>query len=329
MRAVLIVNPAATGTTASRRDLLTHALAGQLELRVATTRARGHAADLAAAAGDADVELVVVHAGDGTVNEVVNGLLSRGPGPGVPKLAIVPGGSTNVFARAIGIDPDPTLATEQILAALEAGSGRRVSLGRVGERYFTFNSGIGLDAQVVRSVERERADGRGISNALHLRAAVREVLRSDRTRPRLQVELADRPAVSAHLLFASNVSPWTYYGSRPIRTNPGTTTDTGLGVFALTSMRMPQIARVAAQLVRSGPGPRGGAVLRGDDEPWVRVTADQPVAVQADGDYLGTWSEVLFSSVPSAIDVVLPELPGPPAECSRAHCADPEQPDPG
>ena len=153
MRALLIVNPHATSTTERRRDLLAHALAAEVSLRVEHTAARGHAAELAAAAVDDGTRLVVVHGGDGTVNEVVNGLLTRGVRPAMPLLAVVPGGSTNVFARALGIDPDPTLATEQILDALAAGRSRIVSLGKADDRYFTFNAGLGLDAEVVKAVD--------------------------------------------------------------------------------------------------------------------------------------------------------------------------------
>ncbi|MBM9468191.1 diacylglycerol/lipid kinase family protein [Nakamurella leprariae] len=341
MRALLIVNPAATATTASRRDLLTHALAGELSLRVAHTRARGHAADLAAAAADAGTDLIVVHAGDGTVNEVVNGMLARGVDAPRPQLAIVPGGSTNVFARAIGVDPDPTLATEQILLALASGSTRTVSLGRVGERYFTFNSGMGIDAEVVRAVEEERGTGRSISNAMHLRATVRQVVRSDRRRPRLSVRwrpnaagpvdpdassgaaveggsdgmletLAGGPpgtptesAEPAFLVFVSNVSPWTYYGNREIVTNASTRPEAGLGLFAVTRMSMPVVLGIARRMIRPVGSSNHRALLHHDDVAAVRVTADRPVAVQADGDYLGEWTDVLFTHVPQAVTVVV------------------------
>ena len=159
MRALLIVNPHATSTNERRRDLLAHALAGEMSLRVAHTKSRGHAANLAAAAADSGVDVVVVHGGDGTVNEVVNGLMYRGIRPDTPLLGIVPGGSTNVFARALGIDSDPTLATEQILEALAAHRTTTVSLGRAGDRYFTFNAGLGLDAEAVHAVEDRRHAG--------------------------------------------------------------------------------------------------------------------------------------------------------------------------
>src|SRR5919199_2237058 len=98
MRALVVVNPAATATTPKTRDVLLRALGSELKVDLAENAHRGHAHDLAAHAREDGVDLVVALGGDGTVNEVVNGLLSSGPGPEVPTLAVVPGGSTNVFS---------------------------------------------------------------------------------------------------------------------------------------------------------------------------------------------------------------------------------------
>jgi diacylglycerol kinase family enzyme len=305
MRALLIVNPHATSTNSRRRDLLAHALAGELSLQVAHTENRGHAAHLAAAAADSGVDVVIVHGGDGTVNEVVNGLMFRGIRPDTPMLAVVPGGSTNVFARALGIDADPTVATEQILEALAQRRSRVVSLGRAGERYFTFNSGLGLDAEAVHAVERRRHTGSSISNLLHVRMTIERYFRSDRRHPRLTLELPGRePITDVHMVFVSNVDPWTYFGQRPVRTNPGTDTSTGLGVFALTSMGMPTALRAVGEIL-SGRARNSKKIIRAYDEPWVKVHCTEPVDMQADGDYLGKKTEMEFASVPKAIRLVV------------------------
>jgi len=305
MRALLIVNPHATSTNERRRDLLAHALAGELSLKVAHTRSRGHAAHLAAAAADSGVDVVVVHGGDGTVNEVVNGLMYRGIRPDTPLLGIVPGGSTNVFARALGIDSDPTLATEQILEALANRRTTTVSLGRAGERYFTFNAGLGLDAEAVHAVEDRRHAGSAISNAMHVRMTVLQYLKSDRRRPRLTLELPGRePIADVHMVFVSNVDPWTYFGNRPVRTNPGTSVSSGLGVFALTSMGIPTTIRASTELL-TGRGGQSRTIIRATDEPWATVRCSSPVDMQADGDYLGKKTLMEFTSVANALRLVL------------------------
>ncbi len=310
MHAMLIVNPHATSTTERRRDLLTHALAGEVRLRVEHTHGRGHAAELAAKATEDGVDMVVVHGGDGTVNEVANGLLAGGLRPDLPMLAIVPGGSTNVFARAVGIDPDPTAATEQILEALSTRRDPRTfSVGRAGRRYFTFNAGIGIDADVVRRVEEHRAAGRRISNALHVREAIAAYrARDHRSGPLIVTLPGDDPIPECHVAFVSNVDPWTYLGNRPIHTNPETSPDGGLGVFVSRSMRLPTVVSAVRQLLRSRPGrgPHGRQLIRVDDVAWVRAaSAAGPIGVQTDGDYLGEFDEVEFVSVPDAVRVVI------------------------
>ena len=121
MRALLVVNPMATATTERMRDVLTHALASETKLDVVQTQARGHATSLAREAVADRLDVVVALGGDGTVNEVVNGLLADGPAAGLPALAVVPGGNANVFARALGLPASPVEATGLLLDALRSG----------------------------------------------------------------------------------------------------------------------------------------------------------------------------------------------------------------
>src|SRR5205823_1644621 len=186
MRALLVVNPKATTTTRGAREVLVRALASELKVDVVETGYRGHAAALALRAARDGVDLVAALGGDGTINEVVNGLLTDGPGPGTPALAIVPGGSTNVFSRALGQSQNPIEATADILDALRAaaggeqegtagrvaGLGRPIGLGKAGSRWFTFSAGLGFDAEVVHRMERRRRAGRPISHMRYVRAAV-------------------------------------------------------------------------------------------------------------------------------------------------------------
>ena len=112
MRAVLIVNPNATSTTPAGRDLLAHALESRVKLTVAHTDHRGHAIEIARDAARDGIDVLIIHGGDGTVNEVVNGILGEvGVDGTAPAVGVVPGGSANVFARALGISPDPIAAT--------------------------------------------------------------------------------------------------------------------------------------------------------------------------------------------------------------------------
>jgi diacylglycerol kinase family enzyme len=314
VRAVLIVNPNATSTTAAGRDLLAHALESRVKLTVAHTDHRDHATEIARAAAEDGVDVVIVHGGDGTVNEVVNGVLGR-PGEPVsrraPAVAVVPGGSANVFARSLGISPDPIEATNQLIDVLSdhrrGGAWRRIGLMDCGERWVVFTAGMGVDGQVVAAVEAQRAKGRKVTASRYIRVAVREVLRSTRHEPVMTLELPDHePQTGVHFVFVSNSSPWTYANGRPVWTNPTTTFETGLGVFATTSMKVLPSLRLVRQMLSKRPSPKAKQLIRDDDVAWVRVLADMPVATQVDGEYVGLRQEMTFTSVPDALSVVAP-----------------------
>ena len=312
MRALLVVNPNATTTTAAGRDVLAHALASELKLDVLVTRYRGHAAEATAQAVRDGVELLVAHGGDGTVNEVANGMLQGTGGPVAarpgagPALAVVPGGSANVFARALGIPRDPVEATAQVLRALAAGRSRLVGLGRADDRWFTFNAGMGWDADVVAEVERMRFRGLAATPLRYAATALRQYYRQWRHPRPLVVEVpGELPPTEVQVVFVSNTSTWTYLGSRAVHTNPGASFSTGLGLFALRSLGLGTVGPVLHQILRSDGDPRGRTVVRDDAVALVRVSSEVPVALQLDGDHLGERSEVEFLSVPEALRVVV------------------------
>jgi diacylglycerol kinase family enzyme len=320
VRAVLIVNPNATSTTAAGRDLLAHALESRVRLTVAHTDHRGHAIDIAQQAARDGVDLVIVHGGDGTVNEVVNGLLGK-PGPlpigPVPAVAVVPGGSANVFARTLGIPHDPVDATNQLIDLLgeyqRTRTWRRIGLIDAGERWAVFSAGMGVDGEVVAAVEARRSKNRGVTMNRYVRAAVPAVLASSRREPTLTVHMPDRePLTGVHFVFVSNSSPWTYANTRPVWTNPGTSYETGLGVFATTSMNVWANLRLVRQMLSRKPKLKARHLIREDDLACVRVTSgDAPIASQIDGDYLGLRTDITFRSVPAALGVAAPVAKDP------------------
>jgi diacylglycerol kinase family enzyme len=315
VRAVLIVNPNATSTTPAGRDLLAHALESRVKLTVAHTDHRGHAIEIARDAARDGVDVLIVHGGDGTVNEVVNGILGEaGPGGPTPAVGVVPGGSANVFARALGISTDPIVATNQLVDLLSVyrrgKSWRRIGLMDCGERWCVFTAGMGVDGDVVAAVEAQRDKGRTVTASRYIRVAIREVLASARKEPLLTLHLPNREPVSGvHFAFVSNSSPWTYANARPVWTNPTTTFETGLGVFATTSMNVWANLGLVRRMVSKKPRIEAKHLIRDDDLPWVRVTSDTPVACQIDGDYVGPRRTMTFTAVRDALGVV-----GPPAK---------------
>lgn len=309
MRALLVVNPKATTTTPRARDVLVSALSNDLKVDVVTTTHRGHAAELGEQARRDGLDAVVVLGGDGTVNELINGLLREGVRPDLPALGIVPGGSTNVFARALGLPIDPVEATGAVLAALRGGQTRKIGLGLADDRYFTFTAGLGLDADAVRVVELARARGRRSTPALYASSALRRFFRTDRRHPALTLRFPEaEPVEGMFMAVVSNAWPWTYIGDRPVVMTTTAAFEAGLDVVALRRMRtVPTLLAAARMLTKGGIG--GRSVCTWPDLGEVTVTASVPQPFQLDGDYLGVRESVCFRSVPGALRLiaVLPE----------------------
>jgi diacylglycerol kinase family enzyme len=321
MRALLVANPAATTTTRKVRDVLVRALSSELKVDVAETTHRGHARELAAQATAEGVDVVVTLGGDGTVNEAADGLLATGPGPHVPTLAVVPGGSTNVFSRALGRSRDPVEATGEILDSLRAGRTRLVPLGIASAltgdpgtdegwtvpRWFVFAAGMGFDADVISRVEAQRARGRRSTGALYVRCAVASfLLGRDRRRPPLTLARpGESPVDGLFLALVSNVSPWTYLGARPVNPSPEASLDTGLDVFAMGRVGVVRMLNHVRQTMAAQPDPRGRGVHRWHDLDELELTASRPQGWQLDGEHLGVATGLRVRSVPGALRVVV------------------------
>ncbi|WP_346619843.1 diacylglycerol kinase family protein [Blastococcus montanus] len=340
MRALVVVNPAATTTTAKMRNVLVGALASELKVDVAETAHRGHARELSAQAAAEGIDIVVSLGGDGTVNEVVNGLLTDGPRPGLPALAVVPGGSTNVFSRALGRSRDPVEATAELLASLRAGRTRLVSLGTASAtgtstaavtgvapavaeavaradaaadapgwsepRWFVFAAGFGFDAEVIARVEARRAQGRRSTGALYVREGTNAFLFGrERRRPAMTLQLPGEPPLEElFLCLVSNVSPWTYLGARPVNPTPEASFETGLDVFALGRTGTVRMLRALRQTMRPEPDLRGRGLHRFHDLQEFTLTASRPQGWQLDGDHLGTATGMRVRNVPDALRVI-------------------------
>ncbi|MEU6075531.1 diacylglycerol kinase family protein [Micromonospora sp. NPDC047074] len=315
MRAVLVVNPKATTTSERSRDVLVRALRSEVDLSVRYTRRRGHATALAREAAEEGVDVVVTLGGDGTVNEVVNGLMTAQPptmptgdtpAERLPALATVPGGSTNVFARALGLPRDWPDGASMILEGLRLGRHRTIGLGRADDRYFTFCAGFGIDAAVIHRVEQARRKGRVSTPALYFRStAAQYFLNSDRRHPAISLERPGEPAEEElATAIIQNTAPWTYLGDREVNPNPEASFDLGLDVLALRQLRVASTTRTVTQFFSRTPDPRGRQVLRLHDLDEFTLLSGRPQAFQLDGDYLGEREKVRFTSIPAALRVI-------------------------
>jgi diacylglycerol kinase family enzyme len=283
MRALLVVNPKATATNPQLRDILARALSSEVKLDVAETTTRGHATELAREAVADDLDLVVVLGGDGTVNEAVNGVACSGTA-----LAVVPGGSANVFARALGMTPSAIEATSEILEAVRSDRRRTINLGRVNRRYFTFCAGVGIDAEVVHAVEGHRKAGKPATPGLYVRTALRHFFTElERKDPALTIDVGEERIEPVFNVVAANASPWTYFGDRPVNPCPQADFESALELLALKRMRTAGTLRLVRQMFSKRANIHGRHLVQRHAVDAFRVTASRPTALQVDGDYLG------------------------------------------
>jgi diacylglycerol kinase family enzyme len=309
MRALVIANPNATAMSPRTREVIVRALGSELKVDLAETHSRGHAADLAAQARADEFDLVVAVGGDGTVNEVVTGLLRDGVGSDSPTLAVVPGGNANVFARALGLPAEPIEATGAVIERLRAHRERTIGLGRLeaGElhRWFTFCAGFGLDAEIVREVEKRRRAGAKATPALFMRTGLRQFVRTDRRHAAITLITPDaEPVESLFMTIVTNTTPWTYFGDRPLEPTPLASFDSGLDAFSLRRLGALSTGNSLRQLLVGGPTPHGRHIDSRHDLPTMTLRASRPTPVEVDGEYLGEYTDIALSSVPAALAVI-------------------------
>jgi len=306
VRVLLIVNASASSVTARSRVVIQKALASDHDLAVAETSRRGHAIRLAQGAASDGVGAVVVLGGDGTLNEAANGLAGTSTA-----LGVLPGGSTNVFARTIGLTNDPIEATGELLAALaRPASIRTIGLGSLNGRYFLFNAGIGFDAAVISHVERRSGLKRWASHPLFVYAGFATWFASrDRSGPRLSVEFPDGSRLTnGYFVLALNTDPYTFLGNRPLHIAPEATLDRGMALATFQTLSFVPFLRIVGSALGYGRpiGTHRKLDLRTDLDAFCVRAKGEALPYQVDGDYLGELTEGRFSHEPDALRLVMP-----------------------
>src|SRR5690349_16695333 len=209
-RMLVIVNPYATTMSDRLKHLVVYALQGRYDVRAVDTQRRGHAIELCREAAQEGYDVVVAFGGDGTVNEAANGLA----GSGTP-LTVLPGGSTNVYCRTLGIPEDVVDATEHLLRMADEFEPRRVDLGRANGRAFVSSCGVGLDASVVERVDAHPKLKTRLSEYYFTYAALATFNRRYLVKPPRMRVRAGGTELTAVTAIAQVSDPYTYFASRP------------------------------------------------------------------------------------------------------------------
>jgi diacylglycerol kinase family enzyme len=310
VRILLVANPRATSTTERTRDRVIAILAEHADVRAGLTTGRGHAVELATDAAHDGYDAVVAFGGDGTVNEVVNGLMAGGPDPAGPALGVIPGGHANVLAHTLGLPHDPARGARLLVDRLRAGDLPTIGLGRADDRWFTFNAGVGVDAAVVAAVEDLRERGLPSSTAAYTAGLVKAWVSAGRSGTPMHLESthgdgARRTEDGLVSVIVQNARPWTLIGELPVEASLTAAFDRGLDVVALRSLSTTTAVRTATAML-TGRGLTDGpdAVVDSDAARVVVTGATAPSPLQVDGDLVGDVEAVAFTAVPDAVRVI-------------------------
>jgi diacylglycerol kinase family enzyme len=311
VRVLLVVNPTASSVTPRVRADVERVLRVAHDVDVAETTRRDHAATLARDAVGS-YEVVVVLAGDGTLNEAGGGLAGSDV-----ILAALPGGSTNVFARTIGMAYKPAIAAQQVVDALARGAQRRIGLGAATApgappRHFLFHCGVGFDAAIIRRMEQHSAVKRYFAHpafaATTLSTWFRHYDRTSRIRFTTMRDDGEQELIGeGPYAVLSNSDPYAYVGRRPLRIAPGASLDDELTVTVLRTLRPKVVVRAAAAAVgRITYLSTSPEVVQRTNVVAVDVTADAPFPWQVDGDYLGEVEQLSVTYAPDCLTIVAP-----------------------
>jgi diacylglycerol kinase family enzyme len=292
-RMLIIVNPYATTVSDRLKNLVVYALRGSYEVDAIDTEARDHATELCRNAAREGYDVVVAFGGDGTVNEAANGLAGSDTA-----LSCLPGGRANVYCRMLGIPAD----------VVDDWRPRRVDLGHVNGRKFTFSAGVGLDASVVERVDAHPRLKARFGEWYYTVTGVNTFARRYLVHPlRLEAALGDK-RVSGVSAIVQNAAPYTYFGNRPVEIGEGATLRSadlaGVVLDRARPLDVPTI--IARALSRHLRVTRHRHVHAFSGAPGLRVCSadERPLPLQVDGDFIGEAHEAMFGVTPNGIAVV-------------------------
>ncbi len=308
---LIIVNPYATTVSDRLKNLVVYALQGRYEVEAVSTVAQNHATEIGREACDGGYDVVVAFGGDGTLNEVVNGLA----GTDVP-VSVLPGGSTNVVCRTLGIPNDVVDATEHLLSLADDWAPRKIDLGAIDDRHFVFSCGVGIDATVVKRVDARPKLKARAGPYYYSWAGLAGFYRHYLYNPaRIRVQVGGCDPVEGITALAQNSDPFTYFASRPIKVCEGIAIDDG--TLSMAVLKRAAQRHMPSLIARLLSGERLATIAHRQIEHFDDVLeatiasiskdrkgAIRPFPVQVDGDYIGERERAAIRAVPQSLTIV-------------------------
>lgn len=310
MRALLVVNTFATTTTPEVQSVISAALEKHLDLTVVNTSAKYDASEIANNAKAEGYELIIGLGGDGTLNEIANGLLSNGSNIDGPILAGIPGGNANVFLRNLGYSDDPITATAQLMQNISTGSTKTVGVGKLHyentSRWFLFNAGIGIDAKVLAKMEAQRASGKQASDLAYALLAIKELTKEIR-KQKTSILVTDENSHTydpVQLALVINFAPWTYAGKTAVTPVMQSEQTTAFDFFATRQLSTLNTFRLIKGLLSKTDLETDAQNLVLRDQKSISIAVNRPTWIQVDGEPLAKISIANFEHFADCLKVL-------------------------
>lgn len=308
-RMLIIVNPYATTVSDRLKNLVVYALQGRYEVEAVMTEAQNHATEIGREATGGGYDVVVAFGGDGTLNEVANGLA----GTDIP-VSVLPGGSTNVVCRSLGIPNDVVDATEHLLAVADDFRPRRIDLGLANGRYFVFSCGAGLDATAAARVDANPRLKARLGPWFYTYAAVRGFYARYLRDPVMMRVSSDAGSSEGVTAICQNSDPFTYFRSTEVKVCEDIAFDSRtLSLAVLRRARQRDMPFVVTRVLSASmkavehrhidhfaglTEARIESLSQDSEGAWRRFQ------VQVDGDYIGEHGELDLRIDPGSLAVV-------------------------
>ena len=297
--ALLITNLKARTVSRRVQQVIIKALSADLRLEVADTAARNHATELARDAADRGLDLVIAFGGDGTMNEVVNGLVGSDTA-----LAVLPGGMANVLCRTIGVPTDIVEATGHLLNRVRAGQTRQINIGKMDDRYFVLSCGVGLDAATVKRTEENPSRKRKYRDWFFVYSALQAFFTEYRARtPDITLTSGDF-SEDVILAVISNTPYFTFFKEWPLVVTPRARLEGGLDVLAMRSLPMGYVPGLVTAMFRGKPMKPKRAQYLHDVSTVSLVSSGDAFPIQLDGEYVGDRTHLKVESISGALSLL-------------------------
>ena len=203
-------------------------------------------------------------------------------------LGVLPGGATNIFARALGLPVEPVEATGVLISKALDDDAFRLNLGRADGRYFAVNCGAGVDAAAMTRLDEKFPNTKSKFDRAAFRAVAWELLVGYAGRsPDLELTIDGRPPEPSLSIMVGRTDPYTYYKGLGLRMTPEASLDSGLDVLSVRKLARRSVPRIAWQVFGSARHVHGRDIDYVHDASHVLVTAGEPFPVQVDGDSVG------------------------------------------